>query len=59
MLAGHEVFATEQDERIRETMRALTQANNRLQHSNEELEKFALATSHDLKSPLFAIQNLV
>ena len=59
MLAGHEVFATEQDGRLREMMGALTEANKRLQHSNDELEKFALATSHDLKSPLFAIQNLV
>ena len=59
MLAGHEVFATDQDERLRETMRALTKANNQLQHSNEELDRFALATSHDLKSPLFAIQNLI
>ncbi len=59
LLAGHEAFATDQEEHLRETMSALTKANNELQHSNEELDKFAFAASHDLKSPLFAIQNLI
>lgn len=59
LLAGHEAFATEQEERLRETMAELSKANMDLQHSNEELDKFAFAASHDLKSPLFAIQNLV
>lgn len=59
LLTGHEAFATDQEDRLRETMSALTKANNELQHSNEELDKFAFAASHDLKSPLFAIQNLI
>ena len=37
----------------------LKQTLQRLQFSNEELEKFAFAASHDLKSPLQNIGNLV
>ena len=59
LLRGHEAFATEQEERLLDTMSALQIANEDLQRSNEELDKFAFAASHDLKSPLFAIQNLV
>ena len=59
LLLGHEAFAANQEERLLETMGALTLANKELSRSNEELDKFAFAASHDLKSPLFAIRSLV
>lgn len=59
LLLGHEAFAAGQEERLLETMDALTLANKELSRSNEELDKFAFAASHDLKSPLFAIRSLV
>ena len=59
LLRGHEVFSTEQEGRLLSTMSALTQSNDELRRSNDELDKFAFAASHDLKSPLFAIQSLV
>jgi PAS domain S-box-containing protein len=42
-----------------QTMAVLKTTNEELTRSNEELDKFAFAASHDLKSPLFAIHNLV
>jgi light-regulated signal transduction histidine kinase (bacteriophytochrome) len=37
---------------------ALAQLNTALTHSNEDLEQYAYAAAHDLKSPLRAIDNL-
>ena len=48
-----------QVEQQNQIMGALKKANQELSRSNEELDKFAFAASHDLKSPLFAIHNLV
>lgn len=48
-----------QVEQQNQIMEALKKANQELSRSNEELDKFAFAASHDLKSPLFAIHNLV
>jgi len=59
LLRGHEAFAAEQEKHLLKTMSELTKANSELHRSNEELDKFASAASHDLKSPLFAIQNLI
>ena len=59
LVRGHEAFATEQEERLLEIMGSLRTANEELQHTNEELDKFAFAASHDLKSPLFALITLI
>ena len=44
---------------LQEKISDLAKTNNKLEKSNEELEKFAYVTSHDLKSPLRSVGSFI
>jgi PAS domain S-box-containing protein len=49
-------IAKELEKRVLDRTRELTEANQYLERSNNELEQFAFVTSHDLQEPLRKIQ---
>jgi len=55
-ITEQKLFAEELARNVTERTKSLRETNERLEHSNEELEQFAYITSHDMQEPLRKIQ---